>query len=190
TVAVLDAGEARPSAEGLSLWHSAGAFSISAAPPVEGAVRLASGPAAAASASAAVGVNDEDGMLVYAEVLGAPAGAAPSPAPSGSAAPPPARGSAEGARALDALLKKLGCSTRILLAQPLSLALGGGIDLGGAAVRPPSGAGAVRLMRAEAPGAKRIFEDTPIVPFDTWYPLQQKRIRYFKHAAPVEEAAP
>ncbi len=190
TVAVLDAGEARSPAEGLSLWHSAGAFSIAAAPPVEGAVRLASGPAAAASASAAVGVNDEDGMLVYAEVLGAPAGAAPSPAPSGSAAVPPAHGSAEGAKTLDALLRKLGCSTRILLAQPLSLALGGDTDLGGAAVRPPSGAGAVHLIRTEAPGAKRVFEDTPIVPFDTWYPLQQKRIRYFKHAAPAEDATP
>ena len=195
TVAVLDAGEARAGAEGLSLWHSAGAFSIAAAPPVEGAVRLASGPAAAASASAAVGVSDEDGMLIYVEVEGAATGAAPAPAPSGSAAaaaaaPAPAHGSAEGARTLDALLKKLGCSTRILLAQPLSLALGGDTDLGGAAVRPPSGAGAVRLIRAEAPGAKRVFEDTPIVPFDTWYPLQQKRIRYFKHAAPAEDATP
>jgi hypothetical protein len=32
----------------------------------------------------------------------------------------------------------------------------------------------------EAAGARRIFEDTPTVPFDVWYPLQQKRIRYFK----------
>ena len=198
TVAVLDAGEARSATEGLSLWHSAGAFSIAAAPPVEGAVRLASGPTAAASASAAVGVNDEDGMLVYAEIEGVSiAPVAPAPAPSGSAAAaasatvaPPSRGSAEGAKTLDALLKKLGCSTRILLAQPLALALGGDTDLGGAAVRPPSGARAVRLVRAEAPGAKRVFEDTPIVPFDTWYPLQQKRIRYFKHAAAVEEATP
>jgi len=38
----------------------------------------------------------------------------------------------------------------------------------------------VRLVRTEAPGAGRIFEDTPVVPHDTWYPLQQKRIRYFK----------
>jgi len=194
TVAVLDAGEARSGAEALSLWHSAGAFSIAAAPPVADAVRLASGPAAAASASAAVGVNDEDGMLVYAEIEGASAAVvAPAPAPSGSAAaaaPPATHGSAEGAKTLDALLKKLGCSTRILLAQPLALALGGDTDLGGAAVRPPSGAGAVRLVRAEAPGAKRVFEDTPIVPFDTWYPLQQKRIRYFKHAAVPEEATP
>jgi hypothetical protein len=136
-------------------------------------------------------------MLVYAEIEGVPVAApVPAPAPSGSAAvaaPAPAsasRGSAEGAKTLDALLKKLGCSTRILLAQPLALALGGDTDLGGAAVRPPAGAAAVRLVRAEAPGAKRVFEDTPIVPFDTWYPLQQKRIRYFKHAAAAEEATP
>ncbi len=38
----------------------------------------------------------------------------------------------------------------------------------------------MRLSRAEAAGARRVFEDTPVVPFDTWYPLQQKRIRYFK----------
>jgi hypothetical protein len=190
TVAVLDAG----AQEGLSLWHSAGAFSIAAAAPVEGAVRLASGPAAPSTASAAVGVNDEDGMLVYAEIEGVSAPpAAPSPAPSGSAAvvaPPPSHGSAAGAKTLDALLKKLGCSTRILLAQPITMALGGDTDLAGAAVRPPSGASAVRLGRADAPGAKRVFEDTPIVPFDTWYPLQQKRIRYFKHAAAAEEATP
>ena len=38
----------------------------------------------------------------------------------------------------------------------------------------------MRLSRAEAAGARRIFEDTPVVPYETWDPLQQKRIRYFK----------
>jgi hypothetical protein len=28
----------------------------------------------------------------------------------------------------------------------------------------------------------RFFEDTPIVPRDEWYPLQQHRVRYFKKA--------
>jgi hypothetical protein len=103
-------------------------------------------------------------MLFYVEVESAP-GAEPSPA---------------NAKVLDALLKKLGCGSRLVLSRPLTIALGGDSDLTGNAVRPPSGAGAVKLLRAEAAGARRIFQDTPVVPFDVWYPLQQKRIRYFK----------
>jgi hypothetical protein len=164
TVAIVDAGE-KPAGEPLSLWHSAGAFSIGTTPPVPEAVRLASGEPTGKPAAAALGVGDEGGMLYYVEIEG-----------------PPAQPSAADGKVLDQLLKKLGCSTRLSLSQPLSLALGGDTDIAGAAVRPPSGAGAVRLSRADAAGAKRIFEDTPVVPYETWYPLQQKRIRYFKKA--------
>jgi hypothetical protein len=169
TVAVIDAGD-KPAAEAPSLWHSTGAFSIAPSPPVAGAVRLCSGEAPGKAGVAALGVSDEGGMLLYVEVEG-----------------PPAQPSAADAKILDQLLKKLGCSTRLSLAQPLAIALGGDSDLAGTAVHPPAGRGAVRLSRAEAAGAKRIFEDTPVVPFDTWYPLQQKRIRYFKK--PVEAPA-
>ncbi|MDI3283384.1 hypothetical protein [Polyangium sp. 15x6] len=162
TVAVLDAGPADAGAGSASLWASAGAFAIGAEPPVEGAVRLATGSPSAAVAAAAVGVNDKDGMLLYVELL------------------TPADASAADAKALDTLLKNAGCSTRLLLAKPLAVALGGDTDLAGAAVHPPQGPTAVRLARAEAPGGRRFLEDTPIVPFDKWYPLQQKRIRYFK----------
>jgi hypothetical protein len=168
TVAILDAGD-KPQGEVPSLWHSAGAFSIAPTPPVPDAVRLASGEAA--GAVAALGVSDEGGMLIYVEPSAPPA--APAPAD---------------AKVFEALLKKLGCSTHLLLAHPLSIALGGDSDLAGASRRPPSGPGAVRLGRVEAAGARRVFEDTPIVPFDTWYPLQQKRIRYFKK--PQGEEAP
>ncbi|MDI1451221.1 hypothetical protein [Polyangium sp. 6x1] len=160
TVAVLDAGAADAGAA--SLWASAGAFAIGAEPPVEGAIRLATGSPNAAVAAAAVGVNDKDGMLLYVELV-TPEGA-----------------SAADAKALDTLLKNAGCSTRLLLGKPLALALGGDTDLAGAAVHPPQGPTAVRLTRADAPGGRRILEDTPIVPMSTWYPLQQKRIRYFK----------
>ncbi len=102
-------------------------------------------------------------MLFYVEVLG--------------------QASPADAKVLDQMLKKLGCSTRLSLAHPLPIALGGDSDIGGTAIRPPSGPDAVRLARAEAAGARRIFEDTPVVPFETWYPLQQKRIRYFKKPA-------
>jgi hypothetical protein len=100
---------------------------------------------------------------------------------------PPANASAADGKILDQMLKKLGCGTRLSLAHPLAIALGGDSDLAGTAVRAPSGPGAVRLSRAEAAGGRRIFEDTPIVPFDVWYPLQQKRIRYFKK--PHDQAA-
>jgi hypothetical protein len=169
TVAVVDAGEAR--ADAPSLWHSAGAFSIAPAPPVADAVRLASGEPPGKAGAAALGVSDEGGMLFYAEVE------APVEQPSPG-----------DAKILDQLLKKLGCSTRLSLARPLPLALGGDSDLAGAAVRAPTGAGVVRLSRVEAAGGRRIFEDTPVVPIETWYPLQQKRIRYFKKTEPAEPA--
>ncbi len=165
TVAVLDAGPADGSAGASSLWASTGAFAIGAEAPVEGAIRLATGAPKATVAAAAVGVNDKDGMLLYVEIMA------------------PGEASAADAKALDELLKNAGCSTRLLLAKPLALALGGDTDLAGTAVHPPQGPTAVRLARAEAPGGRRILEDTPIVPFNTWYPLQQKRIRYFKKPA-------
>jgi hypothetical protein len=164
TVAVLDAGE-KPAGEAPSLWHSAGAFSIGSTPPVPDAVRLASGEAPGKGGVAAVGVTDEGGMLVYLEI---------------EAGADPQKPDAD-AKVLDALLKKLGCSTRLALLKPLAMALGGDTDF--------AGPNAVKLTRVEAAGAKRIFEDTPVVPFDTWYPLQQKRIRYFKKAADAPPAA-
>ena len=169
TVAVIgDPGVSPAAAQGetVSLWHGEGGFSVASAPPAAGAVRIASGVAASSSAVAALGVEDEGGMLVYAEIAAGPAGA--------SAADP------RDARLLEDFLKRLGCSSRLLLPGRLAVALGGDTDLAGVAVHPPSGPGVVRLLRAEAPGAGRIFEDTPVVPFNTWYPLQQKRIRYFK----------
>jgi hypothetical protein len=165
TVVVIDAG-GKPAGEAPSLWCSASAFSIAPAPPVAEAVRLATGDVAAGQgAVAALGVSDEGGMLIYAELEAPPA--TPSPAD---------------AKVLDQLLKKLGSGTRLFLSHPLPIVLGGDTDFAGKAVRAPSGTGAVRLSRVEAAGARRIFEDTPVVPYDTWYPLQQKRIRYFKKA--------
>jgi hypothetical protein len=162
TVAVMDAGPAEAGASAPSLWASSGAFAIGAEPPVEGALRIATGTSATQSAVAAVGVTDVDGMLLYAEL-------------STNGPPPP-----DAAKKLDDLLEHAGASSRVLLAKPLDLALGGDTDLAGAAVRPPSTPTAVRLVRIDAPGAKRFHEATPIVPLTTWYPLQAKRIRYFK----------
>ncbi len=162
TVAIVDAGVADP---GDSLWHSAGAFSVGPTPPVADAVRLVSTPSAHPTlAAGALGVRDDDGMLLYAE-------------------PPAPVAPAE----LEALMKLLGCSTKLLLATPWDLALGGDTNLAGQAVHPPGGPSAVRLARAAGPSAGRMFEDTPVVPFDVWYTLQQKRVRYFKKR---EDATP
>lgn len=48
----------------------------------------------------------------------------------------------------------------------------------------------VRWVRREPPSVKRVFEDTPIVPLRTWYPLQAKRIRYFKEPKDAGADAP
>jgi hypothetical protein len=40
----------------------------------------------------------------------------------------------------------------------------------------------VTLVRGEAPSARTLFPDTPVVPPEIWVPLQAKRVRYFpKH---------
>lgn len=172
TVAVVESAD-KPAGEATSLWHSAGAFSIGREPPVPEAVRVAIGeapPAAGAPAAAALGVSDDGGMLFYVELENLPG------------APAAADG-----KLLSEHLKKLGCSSRLLLAKPLSVALGGDSDWTGNPIHPPAGPAAVRLLRAEGAGGRRVFADTPVVPFDTWYPLQQKRIRYFKKGqAPAE----
>jgi hypothetical protein len=168
TIAIVGAGEAAASGDALSVWHSAGSFSIAAAAPVAGSTRLATGRAVAGTptAVAGAGVRDEDGMLLYVELsAGGQAGQ---------------EGAGVPGALLDGFLKRLGCSTRVLFGRKLPIALGGDTDLAGAAVHPPSGPGAVRLSRADAPAVKRIFEDTPVVPFNHWYRLQQHRIRYFK----------
>ncbi|HLM74877.1 MAG TPA: hypothetical protein VK459_19345, partial [Polyangiaceae bacterium] len=172
TVAILGAGEASASQGALSIWHSAGSFSIAAAAPVAGSTRLATGLAAAGAGASlsGAGIRDEDGMLLYVELSSGAGGVAGQ------------EGALSGVPAalIDGLLKRLGCSTRVVFGRKLPIALGGDTDLAGAAVHPPGGPGAVRLTRTDAPAVRRIFEDTPIVPFKHWYSLQQHRIRYFK----------
>ncbi|WP_437594556.1 hypothetical protein [Sorangium sp. So ce1000] len=192
TVAVFGDGAAAPSAgqgEASSIWHSAGSFSASPTPPVRGAVPIATGAVGSARAVAALGVNDEDGMLIYVERVAAGSPSAPDAALAPDAsAPSPKPVDPRDAKLLQDFLGGLGCSSRIYLSRPLPVALGGDTDLSGAAVHAPSGPHAVRLTRAEAPGAGRMFESTPIVPHSVWYPLQQKRVRYFKK--PKKEETP
>jgi hypothetical protein len=177
-----------------TLWWRGGLFAIDAAAPAPGATALLGGcptsAPCAAVAGAAVGVADEDGMLVWVEL------------------PPGARASEATGAAMDALLARLGCTARMAVPGLAAAWLGGEAGVGDergdhsgglldAAGDPlplhprPSAPGAmsavsaVRLVRGAAPDAHPIFTDTPIVPIQVWQPLQAKRIRYFyKPAAP------
>jgi hypothetical protein len=139
------------------VWFSPDAFALGSEGLVEGAVRIAAGSQRAPSggAAAAVGVEEEGGMLVYVELdKNAPA--------------------AE----LEALLGQLGVTEIVWLDRKLALALGGDTDLASQPVQLP--AGATTLLRKPGAGVRRIFESTPIVEMKVWHPLQARRIRYFK----------
>ena len=165
---------AQPLGEGigkLALYHDGSRFLIAEdAPP--GAVIVTRGFGAAeaisSSATSAMGV-DAQGMLVFVRFT---AGARPG---------------GEGVL-LAELLKRLGCSSSLFFLRPLGVTLGdprdtpaapsaadaGSAGNGGASVST----GGVSLVRAEGPGARRLFPDTPVVPPTRWAPLQQKRVRY------------
>lgn len=148
-------GEADPGQ--VTLYHADQlGFHIAYEPRDKAAERVTSGfPAdspAAKDATAAIGI-DENGALIYARVTDGQH-------PSG-----------DGER-LAALLTELGCQTSLFMTRPIAALLGNA----GEASRAP-GLG-VRLVRAEGPGARRLFPDTPIVKPTKWAPLQQKRVRY------------
>ncbi len=157
-----------------SLWWSSGIASVGTSAPTKDAVRLASGypasTAAAATARAAVGVQDEDGMLVWVEL---PAGEHPD---------------AQTAAAMDALLESLGCSERMTMPGDARALLGGTLDAAGDPL-PAAVAPSVRLLRVRSPDAHSIFPDTPIVPATVWQPLQAKRVRYFYKPPPATSAS-
>jgi hypothetical protein len=157
-----------------SLWWSSGAFAMAPEAPTPEATQLASGfpPGApqAAAARAAAGVQDADGMFVWIELFAEE------------------RADERTAAAMDSLLQRLGCSTRIAFAGGARAFLGGSLDASGetAATVPPA---AIRLHRAPGPRAYPMFTETPLVPIQVWRPLQAKRIRYFYKPAPVASAS-
>ncbi len=142
-----------------SLWYSPGAFSLAPVAGLSGAFRLAS-QTGEGRGVAALGVEDESGMLLYVALREPEAGPVPS-------------------SAFESLFAKFGPTRSLVLAEPWSLLLGGDTDLALKAARPSEGNNLV-FRRQPGPGSRRIFEDTPIVPFAKWYPLQSRRIRYFK----------
>jgi hypothetical protein len=145
-----------------ALWHERRGFSLGPAPPSTEAARVFSGsPMPGAATRAAVGL-DARGMAIYAEVA---TGADP----------------AKDGALLEGVLKRLGCLERLFFTTPPIVALAGARDLGGHPVA--LGGGAIRLKRFALREARRIFEETPILPRSDWLDLQQQR-RFFAREAP------
>jgi hypothetical protein len=148
---------ARPTGSS-GLFYDTSSFTLAESPPSKGAVLLASG-AAEPRGVALLAVHPESGMLFYAEL-----GAGNDPVDLGP---------------LRDVFASLGFSDFTFLPARWALRLGDGTALDGQAIHPLKG-DVTRLVRRPGPGGARFFEDTPIVPRDEWYPLQQHRVRYFK----------
>jgi hypothetical protein len=152
-VASVDPVEAGPSRLALGP-HGA---SIGTEPLAPGATALASGDAAPTGRVSAAACIDDAGKLVYGEV---------------ATAPDPTRDG----QALALVLDAARCAQRLYLTAPLRIAVGGTRDLSDHPMRPS--ATSVRLVRRPAPGAQRLFPDTPVLPPEAWQPLQ-RQTRWF-----------
>ena len=155
---------AQPLGEGIgkaALYHDGSHFVISSVPPPS-ATLITRGFAAAeaimGSATSAMGV-DAEGMLVFVRFTSG------------------ARPGGEGVLLTD-LLKHLGCSTSLFFLRPLGATFGDQHEAVGAADAGAASGSGVSLARADGPGARRLFPDTPVVLPTKWAPLQQKRVRY------------
>jgi hypothetical protein len=156
-----------PGRGSLTLWWAPGRFAVAPTPPTSEAVPLAGGDrlgdqsaaGRTTSARAALGVDD-DGMLAWVEL------------------PAEVEASLSTARAMDELLERLGCATRMFLTGDARALLGGTLDAAGHPMEK-SPAPVARLVRTRTPDAHEINTDTPIVPIQVWQPLQAKRVRYF-----------
>jgi hypothetical protein len=158
---------------GASLYLTGGAFSLSETPPSGArtiAPVVAASSAEATSAHGAVGISDDDGMLTWLEL-------------SEDVAPSMANSTAM----LD-LLARAGCSSRALVASDIRPYLGGTLDIAAQPTALPSTFAAV-LRRSKAPGARAIFESTPIVPQPVWQPLQSQRVKWRPTKAPPSPPA-
>jgi hypothetical protein len=154
--------------ESVRAWFASGVFLIDAHAPSADATALADGVSltspAAATARAAVGVQDEDGMLDWVELA------------------PEVPADATTARALDAMLLRAGCTSRMLVTGDSRALLGGTLDLAAQPFVAVVGSTAARLVRGKAPGAHLAFESTPIVAPEVWQKLESLRVRYFRRA--------
>ncbi|MEO8877133.1 MAG: hypothetical protein ABI461_16185, partial [Polyangiaceae bacterium] len=158
----------------MALFRAGDAFFVGDAPP-ESATTLALGQKTndprMAGAHAFAGVQDDDGMLVWVEL------------------PADAHVDDTTNALVDALLTKLGCSSKMAVSPGTRALLGGDLDLSAAPAPPPDGPVA-RLVRGDVPAGKLYFTDTPIVSPNVWQPLQMQRVRYFHHPDKKDAGAP
>jgi hypothetical protein len=152
-----------------SLWFSRGAFTIGSSAMAPGSTPVVSGaaPGELKKARAALGVERDGGMLIYVELQ--------TDEPVAS-------------KELVALLDAMKVHDVLLLDARLPIALGGDTDVLGGAVRLPDSPAQQRWLRRPGAGGRRMFPSTPVVPFKEWYPLQARRIRYFKKKKKDEDS--
>lgn len=162
-----------PNMGDLRLWFTPGVFTIGKSAHDEKATAVAYGvlqqSAAALTAHAAVGIQDEDGMLNWIEI------------------PETSTLDAEGVRRIDELLKQMGCSSRMFVPGQLRAFLGR--ELGIDAERAAPHSTLLSFTRVSTPAAALHFTDTAIVPFSVWQPLQAQRVRYFPKPTPKGSAS-
>jgi hypothetical protein len=160
-VSLFGGGRLQPGAVGV--WLADGVFVTGENAPPDGVPVAAGVPLSKLRKppKVALGVQDEEGWLTWIEL-------------SGDVQP-----GASTAAAIDGLLAKMGCSTRIFVSEDSAQAvLGGSLDLAGNPIPLPA-TPSTRLVRGAAPSARPYFESTPIVGPSVWQPLQSQRIRYF-----------
>jgi hypothetical protein len=153
--------------QGMGVWLVDGVFVTSTTPP-PGSTRITGGFPLGTTpdinlARSAVGVEDEDGFLVWVELASN------------------VRADASTAATMDGLLVRMGCTVRLLSGSEAHAVLGTGQDLSGAPIALPA-APSTRLVRAHPSSARAYFESTPLVSPAVWQPLQAQRVRYFPKA--------
>jgi hypothetical protein len=146
---------AKPSEQpGEGLWLHGGVVHIAARPPHRDAIRLASGAAPPGGAvRAAFGIARDTGFLIYAEVA---TGALPE----------------QDAALLSKALREANCERRLLLSQPVELAVGGNRELSGHPITAHTDS--IRLTRRQHRYGDLMFKGTPILKRQEWKPLQQQ----------------
>ena len=160
-------------ATGPRLWLEGHVFGIGPAAPSAAALAVAEvlpPGAAVVEVRAAVGVSDEDGMLQWVELA---------PEDEAGAKDPAVR------EQMLALLQKMGCSQRALVAGDVRAYPGGSLDTAAQPAVP--GPTQIRLVRDRAPGARPMFERVEIVPQSVWYALQAQRVKWRPTLAPPDK---
>ncbi len=154
------------------LWLGARVFSIGEAATRDSTPIVDVTAEPSPHARAAVGIQDEDGMLQWVEL------------------DPEEQASAEASHGMLELLKRIGCSQRGLVADDVRPLLGGSVDIAGAPRAAAGGEVTAKLVRATAPGARTYFEKTEILPLSVWYSIMAQRVIKWRPTKAPPETKP